>query len=44
MITVAVLLFIIGVIIYFFLVPEPEMIGIIVEEYAEEKEAIIDVG
>ena len=42
MVTVAFLYIITAAVIFFFLVPEPEMVGIIVEEYAEEKEAIID--
>jgi hypothetical protein len=43
MIVAAVLAISTGVVIFFFLVPEPELVGIVVEEYTE-KEALIDTA
>lgn len=41
MVTISIVTFIAGTVIFLYLVPEPMMVGVIVEEYTE-KEAIID--
>lgn len=43
MVVAAVLAFGAGVVIFLYLVPEPHMIGIVVEEYTD-KEALIDIA
>lgn len=41
MVTIAICVFFVGFIIFFYLVPEPHMVGVVVDEYTHEK-ALVD--
>jgi hypothetical protein len=42
MVTISIAVFIAGGVIFFFLIPEPHMAGIVIDEYQDEKDVIAD--